>query len=161
MMNPLVPTTTHGVVLLHRMEGDTLAMGSIVGGIRSSAPNIFWVNDGTQSTANAVIYDVVLVRTPTSIAQDVVVRSQPALSARIAGQTPTHLTVAFALASRTDIYAIIHTITGEILAEYRRGPFDAGKYDLRLDVQNIASQPLYISIHAAGEVVTLPVGHQR
>lgn len=161
MIDPSVPTTEHGVVLLHRMVGDTLPMGSIVGGIRSSAPNIFWVNDGSQSTANAVIYDVLLVRTPTSITQDVVVTSLPVLSAQIAGQTPTHLTIAFSIAVRTDIYAIIHTIGGEILAEYRRGPFDAGRYDLRLDVQNIASQPLYISIHAAGEVVTLPVGHLR
>ncbi|MBK6292365.1 MAG: hypothetical protein IPF59_11575 [Ignavibacteria bacterium] len=161
MMDPSVPTTAHGVVLLHQMVGDTLKMGSIVGGIRSSAPNIFWVNDGTQSSANATIYDVSLIRTPTNIEDDIVVNSRSVLSARILSQTPTHITVAFALADRTDIYAIIHTIGGEILAEYRRGPFDTGKYDLRLDVQNIASQPLYISIHAAGEVVTLPVGHLR
>ncbi len=161
MIDPGMPITSHGVVLLHRMTGDTLKIGSIVGGIRSSAPNIFWVNDGTQSTTNATIYDVSLIRTPTTITDDVVVRSQTALSARIAGQTSTHITVAFSLADRTDIYAIIHTIGGEILAEYRRGPFDTGKYDLRLDVQNIATQPLYISIHAAGEVVTLPVGHIR
>ena len=40
----------------------------MVGGINSSARNIFWINNGTQSTANATIYEIWLRKqSPTSV----------------------------------------------------------------------------------------------
>jgi len=41
---------------------DTTHVGYIFGGINSSAPNIFFVNDGTQSTASPMLYKVYLVK---------------------------------------------------------------------------------------------------
>ncbi len=37
-------------------------VGYIIGGINSSAPNIFWVNDGTQSIADTTLYAVFIVK---------------------------------------------------------------------------------------------------
>ena len=42
-------------------------IGWMIGGIRSNAPNIFWVNDGTQSEASAFIAELRLTSTTTSV----------------------------------------------------------------------------------------------
>ena len=44
---------------------DSLLIGYIFGGIRSTAPNIFWTHEGTESTASALIYPVYLIRSET------------------------------------------------------------------------------------------------
>ncbi|NPA34718.1 MAG: T9SS type A sorting domain-containing protein, partial [Chlorobi bacterium] len=41
-------------------EGDRVLIGYVIGGINSSAPNIFWINDGTQSRADQTVYAVYL-----------------------------------------------------------------------------------------------------
>ena len=47
------------------LVGDTILLGHIFGGILSSAPNIFWINDGTQSTATSELFKVYLLRNST------------------------------------------------------------------------------------------------
>lgn len=59
---PDVPHYDNGVFKLDGLTADTTLMGHIYGGISSSAANIFWVNDGTQSTASPSVYRVWLVR---------------------------------------------------------------------------------------------------
>lgn len=57
---PGVPAYSNGVIKLDEIEGDSVPVGYIVGGIHSSAPNIFWINDGTQSSAYSTIFKVYL-----------------------------------------------------------------------------------------------------
>ena len=45
-----------------QLEGDTVLAGHIVGGIESSAANIFFINTGTQSDASTRVFQVLLVR---------------------------------------------------------------------------------------------------
>lgn len=49
------------------MMNDTIEVGYIVGGIHSSAPNIFFTNDGTQSDAYPGLYRVYLIKNSISI----------------------------------------------------------------------------------------------
>lgn len=55
---------TNGVIRYESLA-DSVTLGYIAGGINSSAPNIFFVNTGSQSTANPVIYKVVLKKKST------------------------------------------------------------------------------------------------
>lgn len=50
------------VVKMNVLQGDSVLAGYIVGGINSTSKNIFWINDGTQSSANASVYKVWLVK---------------------------------------------------------------------------------------------------
>ncbi len=52
----------NGVINLDLLPEDTTHMGYIIGGISSSAANIFFANEGTQSAASSTIYKVYLVR---------------------------------------------------------------------------------------------------
>jgi hypothetical protein len=42
-------------------NGSEILLGHLLGGIRSTAQNIFWVNNGTQSFPNDTLYEVWLV----------------------------------------------------------------------------------------------------
>lgn len=57
-----VPQLDGGIIDLDALSGDTVRAGHIVGGITSSAANIFFVNTGTQSDASTRVFRVLLVR---------------------------------------------------------------------------------------------------
>lgn len=48
----------NNVLKLNSNKNDSILIGYIVGGINSSQKNIFWINTGTQSTANNTVYEV-------------------------------------------------------------------------------------------------------
>lgn len=57
-----IPVYNNGVVKLHALTSDSTRLGHIFGGISSSAPNIFFINDGSQSEASSVLFEVWLVK---------------------------------------------------------------------------------------------------
>ncbi len=57
-----IPAYNNGVLKLDEIQDDNVLIGYIYGGINSSAPNIFFSNNGTQSSASATIYKVLLTR---------------------------------------------------------------------------------------------------
>lgn len=61
-----LPMYANEVAKLHALNADTVLAGYIVGGINSSAANIFFINDGTQSFAETTIYKVWLARPATN-----------------------------------------------------------------------------------------------
>ncbi len=58
----------NGVIKLDNLLQDTTLVGYIYGGIESTAGNIFWINDGTQSQTNETLYKVFVIKSsPNSI----------------------------------------------------------------------------------------------
>lgn len=53
-----LPVYENGVIKLNALVEAETMIGYIYGGISSSARNIFWINTGSESTANARIYEV-------------------------------------------------------------------------------------------------------
>ncbi|HRO98826.1 MAG TPA: hypothetical protein PLN54_05275 [Flavobacteriales bacterium] len=56
-----VPQVFGGIIDLDALSGDTVVAGYVVGGIASSAANIFFINTGTQSDASTRVFRVLLV----------------------------------------------------------------------------------------------------
>lgn len=52
----------NGILRFQQLSSDSTHIGYITGGIRSTAPNIFFTNTGTESTASAKLYKVFMVR---------------------------------------------------------------------------------------------------
>ncbi len=52
-------------VIRYDVLADSVTLGYIVGGINSTAPNIFFINTGTQSSASAMVYKVILKKKET------------------------------------------------------------------------------------------------
>jgi hypothetical protein len=66
--NTSLPRYLNGVIKADSLYSDTTLAGYILGGINSSASNIFFINTGAQSSASETIYRVFLIRTqPTSL----------------------------------------------------------------------------------------------
>jgi len=61
-----LPHYANKVLQLDEISADTTMVGYIFGGISSTAPNIFWVNNGTQSSASSRIFKVFLVKNATT-----------------------------------------------------------------------------------------------
>lgn len=57
-----LPEYPNGVLRLDELTADTTLLGYIYGGINSTEANIFWVNDGTQSTASSLVFRILLVK---------------------------------------------------------------------------------------------------
>lgn len=64
-----LPTYNNGVIRLDDLADTTLA-GYIYGGIASSAPNVFWINTGTESVASSGIFKVYVVKNPVTAAHE-------------------------------------------------------------------------------------------
>lgn len=64
--NETVPTFANGVFRLDAFAADTVVVGYMYGGISSSAPNIFWTNEGTLSAASSRIFKVLLIKNKTT-----------------------------------------------------------------------------------------------
>lgn len=61
-----LPQFDNGVLKLDDLSSDTTLIGYIYGGISSTAPNIFFTNTGTQSSASSQIFKVYLVKESTT-----------------------------------------------------------------------------------------------
>lgn len=59
---PNTPSYARDIIKYDQLSGDTILIGYILGGIESSAPNIFFVNNGTQSSASNKLYKVYLLK---------------------------------------------------------------------------------------------------
>jgi hypothetical protein len=57
-----IPAYENGVIKLDELTTDSMMVGYIYGGIKSNDANIFWVNDGTESVAQNVLYKVYVLR---------------------------------------------------------------------------------------------------
>lgn len=65
--NPNLMYYPNGVLNLNANSQDSILLGYIYGGIKSSAASIFWINDGTQSVASQAIYPVYLIKDSTAV----------------------------------------------------------------------------------------------
>lgn len=62
IINPELPLVHGEIINLNKLQGDSVLLGYIYGGINSSAANIFWINTGVESIASQMIYPVYLVK---------------------------------------------------------------------------------------------------
>lgn len=65
--NPNLSDYAHGILDLNAMSGDTILIGHILGGIESTAANIFFTNTGTQSSATNRLFAVYFIKNQASI----------------------------------------------------------------------------------------------
>lgn len=71
-----LPLSAAGIIDYDALQGDTVLIGYIFGGIESSAPNIFFSNTGSQSLASPKLFKVHIIRSKLNLSANT-----PALSA--------------------------------------------------------------------------------
>ncbi len=64
ILDPDVPRDEYGIIRMGELPAERTLLGYIFGGIESSAPNIFWINTGTESIATPKIFKVYITTSP-------------------------------------------------------------------------------------------------
>jgi hypothetical protein len=151
--NPAIPWQSNDVLDLDVVETDSILLGRIFGGINSTAPNIFFTNDGTQSMADNQVLNVYLVKnemTQTEKVQytdrfDLIVYPNPASGT---------LCIDCTLPEKADVELTLHDASGKVWLQETYRELPVGKSRLTLELPGMfAQQVLFITARtSAGSV---------
>ena len=136
ILNPSVPRLFNDVIDLDQLAGDTVLAGHIVGGIESSAANIFFINTGTQSSAAARVFRVLLVEdSATGISEQL--EEQPLLTATfLSGGTQLQITLNNPAAGYVELNVL--DTSGRLVKKLFGARQPAGMLQMTSDVNDLA-----------------------
>lgn len=145
--NPEIPLLSDAIVDLDALVGDTVLAGYIVGGIESSARNIFFINTGTQSDASARVFRVLLVQDPSTGVDDGIVDAHEHLSvSSVPGSGELFITVDLQMAAPVRIDLL--DSSGREVRQLFAARMTPGAQRMRLDVQDLAPGAYLVRLQA-------------
>ncbi|MCB9298245.1 MAG: T9SS type A sorting domain-containing protein [Lewinellaceae bacterium] len=146
ILHPDIPQYAAGIIALNELPADTILIGYLVGGIASTQPNIFFINDGTQSWAQTTLFEVYYV--PESISSYPAVRSAGNLSALAAYPNPASGTVnlSFTLEEQSLLTVTVQDTNGRIALERRYPALAAGPQEITLDLPGLVAGVYIINL---------------
>ena len=153
ILDPSLPTTQHGVILLDKLTADTSTVGYLVGGIRSSLPNIFFINDGTQSEASTTIYRVKLIKGRTTSVADHRVVPPTIFDLKRISHNDTSVRVDLELYQQSDVYIRISDLQGRLIDKFFEEATPSGKRTFRLSIPSTSGAVL-VSVQIDGKLIT-------
>ena len=113
-----LPVYTNGVIKMDELSADSTVLGYIYGGINSSAKNIFWINDGSQSTASANIYKVTLYKNSLTGIDRLNNQSVGTINLMVYPNPNTGIFIAqYHLIKPTDVKITLSNVNGKIIDE--------------------------------------------
>ena len=138
-----------GIFDLDKFEKDSVLAGTLVGGINSSAPNIFWTNTGTQSFASNTCYEIWFIKNklPNAIA----IKDPDAWKiSSFPNPFKSHITLNFSgLKPSNYIYVSIHDIQGKYIENLYEGKV---KTELDLTIQSELENGMYYLYIQSGQI---------
>jgi hypothetical protein len=109
-----LPKYPNGVLKFDELNNDTTAIGYIYGGISSKESNIFWENDGTQSTASSQIFKVLLIKNNNKTTHKLNVQSNGTLKVdAYPNLDENKITIKYNLTKTTDVKILLYTLQGK------------------------------------------------
>ncbi len=136
ILNPSVPRLFNDVIDLDQLQGDTVLAGHIVGGIESSAANIFFTNTGTQSSAAARVFRVLLIEDSTTGIFEQLEEQQLLSATFLSGGTQLQITLNNPAAGYVELNVL--DTTGRLLKKLFGARQPAGMLQLTSDVHDLA-----------------------
>lgn len=122
-----VPHYDNGVLKFEAISDNSI-IGYVYGGIRSTAANIFWVNDGTQSVASSVIYAVRLLKTGSSGVHQVNAQSNSSLKFQVLpNPNKGRFEARWFMKKSAPVALTIRDLDGKIIEEVRLAQVSAGE----------------------------------
>lgn len=146
----------NGVFKLDSVTTDSVLIGYIFGGISSSQPNIFFINDGTQSDANNLIFEV-YIKKPKPMSVDDLNSASISLLNLMVYPNPNDgvLNVSFNLTKNEDVTISILDAKGALIDEVILNGLSAGKNQYSKNIRNLTDGSVYfISLETSTEKAT-------
>ncbi len=155
ILNPELAVSSNEVIQYDQLGEEQILLGYIVGGIKSSAPNIFFLNDGTQSSANTIIYKVFINPGSTGINDQLVTDLPPFRPVLFPNPIIDTATLTFHLPVSGTISIELFNIEGKLLFQLYKGFQSAGDHAFEIDPGNIPSGNYMIKLSSAAGESTL------
>lgn len=138
-----LPQHNNGVLKLEELPDSTL-IGYIYGGINSSAANIFFINNGTQSTANSQLFKVFLLKEMATNLDQLNDQSVGTLQLQVSPNPSDgtfHLT--FHLEKTTDVQLSIYDQAGHLLESSEWQKITVGEHRYQQRINNLTGGGVY------------------
>lgn len=146
----------NGVFKLDSITTDSVLIGYIYGGISSSQPNIFFINDGTQSEATSQIFEV-YIKKPEPLSVDALNNASVSLLNLMIYPNPNagELNVSFNLTKNDNVKVSILDVNGALIDEVLLPNLKQGKNHYSKNISNLTDGSVYfISLETSTEQVT-------
>ena len=150
------PHFDNEVFKLDNVTIDNTLIGYIFGGISSSQPNIFFINDGSQSNANKQIFKV-FIKQATILSVDEFNRSSTSLLNLKIYPNPNDgiLNISFNLIKNENVKLSIHDIKGSIIYKTDIKNTTIGTNHFKREIDNLKGGNVYfISLETQTEKIT-------
>jgi len=135
----------NGVIKLDDLTKDTTTLGYIYGGISSSGPNIFWINDGTQSSASNTIFKVKLIKNAQLSIHTLNEQSSGTLKLEVyPNPNPGNFMVKYNLTKTCDVRISIYTINGKKIEDKVFEKMPAGENVFEKRIRNLENGGVYM-----------------
>lgn len=140
-----VPMFPNHVVNLDAITADTTLAGYIVGGINSTAPNIFTINTGTESIASATIYKVYLVRGSGVGIDKPNIQSTNGLALQVyPNPHDGNILVMFELNAMTDVTLSVTDVYGRVMMQETLTGMSAGRHKRQMHLSDLEKGAVYM-----------------
>jgi hypothetical protein len=151
-----VPVYPNEVIKLDDLTSDSTLLGYIYGGINSTEPNIFWVNDGTQSIASNGIFKVFLIKSSQVGIDELNTQSIGSLHLQVyPNPNDGVFSLKFNLKGMTEIRLIISDMNGKVLEDSVVAQLNIGENTLLRTVENHSKGGIYfITVETSYEKAT-------
>ncbi|HND88365.1 MAG TPA: T9SS C-terminal target domain-containing protein [Saprospiraceae bacterium] len=152
------PAYPNGVLKLDAIADQSI-LGYIYGGIRSTAPNIFWVNDGTQSVAATSVYRVRLLKKPSSGIHLLNPQSQSSLRVEVLpNPNAGRFEVRYQLQRDMPVTLRLRSLEGKTIEEVKWPNMQAGAHTYTVQALSTQQRGLFwLTVETPAEVVTRKV----
>tara|TARA_R110002012_G_scaffold286820_1_gene478540 strand:- start:114 stop:1739 length:1626 start_codon:yes stop_codon:yes gene_type:complete len=139
------PSFNNEVLKLDQLTTTSTLVGYIYGGISSTQPNIFFINDGTQSSANHQIFKVKIKKSSSLSIDDLNESSINHLNLRIY-PNPNYgqLKIAFNLKTLDDVTLTIHDLKGSVVDTTLLTNLMIGENIFEKEVQQLNTESVYL-----------------
>jgi hypothetical protein len=139
-----IPQYENEVLKLDDLVADTTLVGYIYGGISSTAPNIFFTNTGTQSSASSEIFKVYVIKNSTVGIHNLNEQSVGTLKAQVfPNPNDGDFTVKFTLDKVVDTKITLHTLDGKKIEEKLLTNLKVGENTFQKKIRNLVRGGTY------------------
>ncbi|NQU87357.1 MAG: T9SS type A sorting domain-containing protein [Mariniphaga sp.] len=126
------------VLKLDELNEDTTFAGYIYGGINSSAPNIFFINDGTQSSASNQIFKVSIIKNSPVGIDELNVQSVGDFMMQVyPNPNEGEFIVRFNRAKQNDVQILIYNMKGQLITKELLTGLSTGMNEHRVRLLNL------------------------
>lgn len=158
LINPNLPIYAEDIIDFNALSGDTIFLGYILGGIESSAPNVFFTNTGNESWAHDELLEVYLIKARLGLGSAVNLASTQKISWQMGrGADQQGFNIWYHQGSIGGDYRLdAHSLDGRLLKTYHwQAPNQSGSYQKNFQLDpGISEASLILSLYHNNTLVS-------